>query len=84
MSGHTIDDEDLEEASKDIMNTIDEDGDGDVTKVSIIIYFFLNLTSQCWFQDEFVKNALKRYQIEFENHDYHSPYFSDFIKSIIN
>ena len=33
MAGHTVEDEDLEEASKDIMNTIDEDGDGDVTKV---------------------------------------------------
>ena len=33
MSGHDLDEEDLEAASKDIMATIDEDGDGDVTKV---------------------------------------------------
>ena len=32
MNGCTIDEEDLEAASKDIMATIDEDGDGDVTK----------------------------------------------------
>ena len=32
MNGCTIDEEDLEVASKDIMATIDEDGDGDVTK----------------------------------------------------
>ena len=33
MSGHELDEEDLDEASKEIMATIDEDGDGDVTKV---------------------------------------------------
>ena len=33
MAGQQIEEEDLEAASKDIMATIDEDGDGDVTKV---------------------------------------------------
>ena len=33
MAGQQIEEEDLEDASKDIMATIDEDGDGDVTKV---------------------------------------------------
>ena len=32
MNGCSIDEEDLDAASKDIMATIDEDGDGDVTK----------------------------------------------------
>lgn len=35
MAGQVISDEDLEAASKDIMSTIDEDGDGDVTKVCV-------------------------------------------------
>ena len=33
MAGQEIADEDLDSVSKDIMSTIDEDGDGDVTKV---------------------------------------------------
>ena len=33
MAGQEIEDEDLNTVSKDIMSTIDEDGDGDVTKV---------------------------------------------------
>lgn len=35
MAGQEIEDEDLNTVSKDIMSTIDEDGDGDVTKVRI-------------------------------------------------
>ena len=33
MAGQEIEEDDLDAASKDIMATIDEDGDGDVTKV---------------------------------------------------
>lgn len=37
MAGQEIEDEDLDTVSKDIMSTIDEDGDGDVTKVRKIL-----------------------------------------------
>ena len=44
MAGQEVEDEDLDAVSKDIMATIDEDGDGDVTKVNIlgfcIIFYF--------------------------------------------
>ena len=33
MAGQEVEEEDLDAVSKDIMSTIDEDGDGDVTKV---------------------------------------------------
>ena len=36
MSGHTIDGEELSVVSADIMATIDEDGDGDITKEEFI------------------------------------------------
>ena len=39
MAGQEIEEEDLEVASKDIMTTIDEDGDGDVTKVQRFYFF---------------------------------------------
>ena len=39
MAGQQIEEEDLEAASKDIMATIDEDGDGDVTKVQKFYFF---------------------------------------------
>ena len=39
MAGQKIEEEDLEVASKDIMTTIDEDGDGDVTKVQRFYFF---------------------------------------------
>ena len=44
MAGQEVENEDLDAVSKDIMATIDEDGDGDVTKVNIlgfcIIFYF--------------------------------------------
>ena len=46
MNGCCIDEEDLDAASKDIMATIDEDGDGDVTKdaaASGIKYFEISI-----------------------------------------
>ena len=36
MNGLELSDEELEEASKEIMNTIDENGDGDVSKEEFI------------------------------------------------
>ena len=36
MSGHEIETEELEEASKDIMATIDFDGDGEVTREEFV------------------------------------------------
>lgn len=36
MNGLELSEEELEEASKDIMTTIDEDGDGDVTKEEFV------------------------------------------------
>ena len=40
MAGHEVSAEDIEEASREIMTTIDEDGDGDVTKVSKELQWF--------------------------------------------
>ena len=40
MAGHEVSAEDIEEASQEIMTTIDEDGDGDVTKVSKELQWF--------------------------------------------
>ena len=36
MSGHNIEREELEVLSKDIMETLDEDGDGDISKEEFI------------------------------------------------
>ena len=63
MAGQEVEDEDLDAVSKDIMTTIDEDGDGDVTKVNNfrLLYNFLFLCyTKYYSQDEFVKHALKR------------------------
>ena len=63
MAGQEVEEEDLDAVSKDIMSTIDEDGDGDVTKVNYLRFLYNDLFlcyTKYYFQDEFVKHALKR------------------------
>ena len=50
MSGHHIDQEELAEVSRDIMITLDEDGDGDISKEEFIKHALKrnHLKHLCW------------------------------------